>query len=132
MSLRDLLPGSGPSGIVVGGDNLSRLSSAYFARLQESERELWALAVAAMFADVTLTLLGLQLGLVEMNPLARSTLDAVGAPGLYGIKMGALGVGVCGRQLLLDRLTAIAPLALVIPTLIAVVINVVMIATILL
>lgn len=132
MSLRDLLSGPRQSVPVLGGDNPSRLCTAFWGRLLEAERELWVLAVLTMFVDVTLTLLGLQLGLKEMNPIGRSALDTVGAPGLYGIKVGAVGVGVCGRQLLFDRLTAIVPLALLIPTLVAVAINSVLIATILL
>lgn len=132
VSLRDLLSGSGQSGVVVGGDTLFGLSTAFWRQLLDAERELWYLAIATMFLDVTLTLLGLQLGLEEMNPIARRALDTVGAPGLYGIKMGALGVGVCARQLIFKGFTAIIPLALVIPTLVAVSINSVLIATIVL
>lgn len=83
-----------------------------------------------MVVDVTLTLHGLQLGLQETNPMGRFALDTVGAPGLYGIKMVALGIGVCGRQLLFDRFTAIVPLALLLPTVVAVAINSALIATV--
>lgn len=114
------------------GDNISRLSTAFWSWSSEAERELWILAIAAMFVDVTLTLHGLQLGLQEMNPIARYALATVGAPALYGMKLGALGIGVCGRHVIFDRFTPLVPIALVIPTLFAVGINLVLIATIVL
>lgn len=83
-----------------------------------------------MLVDVLLTLHGVQLGLTEMNPIGRYALETAGAAGLYGMKMGALGVGICGRQLIFEHLRSIVPLALVIPTLVAITINSILILTI--
>ncbi|MFC7135135.1 MULTISPECIES: hypothetical protein [Salinibaculum] len=101
-------------------------------RLLESaagvERDLWILVAAAMLVDVTLTVHGRQLGLVEVNPIARHALGGFGVLGLYGLKGVALGLGGCCRLQLDDRYGALVPLGLAVPTLVAVCINCLLIA----
>ena len=87
------------------------------------ERDLWIVVAAAMLIDVTLTVYGRQLGLVEVNPVARHALGGFGVLGLYGLKGVALGLGGCCRLKLDDRYGALVPLGLAVPTLVAVCIN---------
>ena len=131
MSLRNLLSGSVGSDSVAEGAARSSLHSRFFGTLLDAERELWFLAIAAMLVDITLTVHGLQLGLEEMNPVAQRALDTAGALGLYGLKGMAILVGVCCRPLIPDRVNAIIPLALAIPSLVAVGINSTLIAIVL-
>jgi hypothetical protein len=127
MSLRNLLPGSVDAN-PRSGDDPSRFHSRFFEAILGAEKELWFVAVALMLVDVTLTVHGLQLGLREMNPVAKQALDAVGVLGLYGLKGTALAVGLCCRPLLPIRLYAIIPLALLLPSLLAVILNTLAIA----
>ncbi len=126
MTLRELLTKS------VGAETSSDDSplSQSLHRLSTAERDLWFVAVAAMLVDVTLTVHGLQLGLRELNPIGRSALETVGIMGLYGLKAGALAVGICCRPLLPTQYRAIIPLALAIPPLVAVVINATLITSV--
>jgi hypothetical protein len=87
------------------------------------ERDLWILVAAAMLVDVTLTVHGRQMGLVERNPIARHALGWFGVLGLYGLKSIALGLGGCCRLLVDDRYGALVPLGLAVPSLAAVSIN---------
>lgn len=102
-------------------------SDSRCGRLLESaatvERELWFVVVCAMLVDIVLTLHGLQLGLVERNPVARRALDAFGTLGLYGLKMAALSVGVCCRLAVHERYAPVVPVGLAVPSLVAVCIN---------
>ncbi len=102
------------------------------AKFGQFERELWFVAIAAMLVDVTLTVHGLQLGLRELNPVARSALDTAGAVGLYGLKAAAVGVALCCRPLLPARYQVIIPLALALPSVVAVGINATLISWVLL
>lgn len=128
MSLRSLLPGSVGANPLASGDDQSRFHSHFFDRLLSAEKELWFVVVALMLVDVTLTVHGLQIGLIEMNPIAVQALDAAGVLGLYGLKGVALAVGLCCRPLLPNRFNAIVPFALILPSLFAVVVNTVLIA----
>lgn len=76
-----------------------------------------------MLADVTLTVYGRQLGLVESNPVARGVLSDVGVIGLVGLKGVALGIGGCCRLLVTDRYGAVVPIGLAVPSLAAVGVN---------
>jgi hypothetical protein len=103
-------------------------------RLLESaatvERELWFLVVCLMLIDVTLTVHGRHLGLVEQNPVARRAIDAAGVLGLYGLKSAALGLGVCCRLAVRDRYGPVVPFGLAVPSLAAVCINATLIAVV--
>ncbi len=96
--------------------------------LSRYERELWFLTLSAMLIDVTLTTHGLQLGLRELNPVARAALDSAGVVGLYGLKIVAVFLGVLCVWAIPDEYTAVVPLGLAIPSLIAVIINTVLIS----
>lgn len=102
---------------LTGGDDPTR---RVFTRLAQCERELWFVALSAMLVDVTLTVHGLNLGLSEQNPVARAALETAGAVGLYLLKAGAVLTGLCCRALLPSSWTVIVPLALAIPSVLAV------------
>jgi len=94
-------------------------------------RTLWALAALAMVLDVAITGIGLSLGLAERNPLANAAIDAVG---LFGagvvLKGAALAIGYAGWRLLprllpesADPLRNLVPVAVAVPSWVAVGIN---------
>lgn len=85
-----------------------------------------------MLVDVTLTVHGLQLGLRELNPVARAALDTAGVLGLYALKGVALALGVCCVTLIPSRYTPLVPLGLAIPSILAVIINTTVISIVLL
>lgn len=122
MTLRELLTGSTGAGDTGSSDGRS-LSRALYGFCRANERDLWYVAIAAMLVDVTLTVHGLQLGLRELNPIARAALDTAGAVGLYALKSGAIAVALCCRLVVPPRHGAIVPLALAVPSLLAVAIN---------
>lgn len=106
--------------------------TARFLAVIRAERELWTIAITAMVLDVQLTMQGLQLGLTEMNPVARQTIEQTGGVGLYGIKACVVGLAVVLRPLVPDEYGGIVPLALAIPTVFAVGINSTLLAWVLL
>lgn len=130
MSLRELL--NAPRTEADSGAPPSSYSRLLLRSFACAERELWALAVGAMVLDVLLTLYGLEQGLIETNPVARSALESAGAAGLYGLKLAAVGVGVVCLPLLPTQYRAIVPLALAVPSLGAAVINAMLIGSIVL
>lgn len=125
MSLRTLLPETTDEsitstvapGLVVG--SLERCLTV----VSTHERELWLIVVFTMLADVPLTLLGLDLGLTEMNPVARAAIESAGALGLYVLELIALSIGLCCSQLVSAQNSALVPLGLAIPSVFAVVVN---------
>ena len=96
------------------------------------ERQLWLLTLGAMLVDVTLTVHGLQLGLRELNPLARVALDVAGVLGLYALKGVALAMAVCCIRLIPSKYTPLVPFGLAVPSVFAVVNNTVVITIVLL
>lgn len=98
------------------------------SRVACHERTLWTVAVAALALDVVLTTYGLRIGLVEINPLAAIVIAESGVVGMVALKAAALTVAVVGRSLVPRRYTALVPIALGAPWLLAVGINTVMIA----
>lgn len=76
-----------------------------------------------MLADVALTMYGLQIGLREMNPVARIALASSGVFGLLGLKLLAVLLGVTMWYLAPSRYAPIVPLGLATPTALAVVSN---------
>lgn len=111
--------------LVEGGGQLAHLATAV-------ERELWLVAIGLMLVDVTLTVHGLHIGLQELNPAARAAIDATGVLGLYALKAGAVAVGAICWTLLPKDLGFLAPVGLAIPNAIAVSVNCVVIATVVL
>lgn len=108
------------------------LSTRFLAVIRSAERELWAIAITAMILDVQLTMQGLQLGLTEMNPVARQTIEQTGAIGLYALKACVVVLAVLLRPLVPDQYGGIVPFALAIPTVFAVGINSTLLAWVLL
>lgn len=123
MPFRDAIPRPDPGSVDTPDSRLGRLLES----AADLERDLWIIVAAAMLVDVTLTVHGRQLGLVEVNPIARHALGGFGVLGLYGLKAVALGLGGCCRLGLDDYYGALVPLGLAAPTLAAVCINSVLI-----
>ncbi|MFC6836312.1 DUF5658 family protein [Halomarina ordinaria] len=113
------------------GAYVRRHDRSLLATAARYERGFWGLAVAAMVLDITLTLYGLRIGLVEMNPIASRVITQYGALGMVAMKGFGFGVAVFGRQVVHRRYAALVPLALALPWVVAVCVNVVMIATVL-
>jgi hypothetical protein len=105
-----------PTLLVLLSERVLTLASTY-------ERELWLLVVVTMLADVPLTMYGLQLGLTEMNPVARTAIEVAGALGLYMLELVALSIGLGCTLLVPQRYTALVPLGLALPSVFAVVVN---------
>jgi len=105
-----------PTLLVLLSERVLTLASTY-------ERELWLLVVVTMLADVPLTMYGLQLGLTEMNPVARTAIEVAGALGLYVLELVALSIGLGCTLLVPQRYTALVPLGLALPSVFAVVVN---------
>ena len=94
------------------------------------ERGFWLVAGAVMLADVALTTYGLEIGLREINPVARAALDGAGVAGLVALKALALAVaGVCWL-LVPEDFRVVVPLGLLLPSLVAVLVNVVTIGVV--
>lgn len=108
---------------VVRESSISIEGQSVLGILSRYERELWFLTISAMFLDVMLTVQGLQLGLRELNPIARSALDWIGVLGLYMLKAVALLIGVLCTWLVPSQFAPVVPLGLALPSLCAVLIN---------
>ena len=125
MSLRETVLGK--SGSETARSRWSSFCNRTIRLLGRYERQLWLLTLGAMLVDVTLTVHGLQLGLRELNPLARAALDIAGVLGLYAMKGVALAIGVCCIRLIPSKYTPLVPFGLAIPSVFAVVNNTVVI-----
>ena len=88
-------------------------------RATTRERELWFVVLFALTADVVLTYYGLQQGLTELNPLARTAIESIGAWTMVPLKAAAVGVGLACRPLLPDEYTGLIPVGLAVPWLVA-------------
>jgi len=130
MSLRNLLDASDND--ADSGDPPSSWSRSLLDAFANAEREFWVLTGAAMALDVLLTLYGLELGLRELNPVARSAVETAGAAGLSALKLAAVLVGVACLPLLPRQHRVVVPLALGVPSVAAVTINAILIGTLLL
>ncbi|WP_251343433.1 DUF5658 family protein [Haloplanus halophilus] len=107
----------GPS---VGGSSLARLA----ARPTAYAGWLWALTVAALLLDGALTLVGIRLGLTELNPVAASLIAEVGVlPALAALKGGAVGVGLAGWVVMPADYRGLVPAGLALPWTLATLVN---------
>ena len=88
-------------------------------RATARERELWFVVLFALTADVVLTYYGLQQGLTELNPVARTAIDSIGAWTMVPIKAAAVGVALACRPLLPNEYTGLIPVGLAVPWLVA-------------
>jgi len=93
------------------------------------ERALWALVAVGLVGDLVTTYYGLQVGLVESNPVARAAIERFGFAAMGGLKLFAVGVGVGCRRLLPDSHGALVPAGLAVPWLAAAAINLSLYAT---
>lgn len=84
--------------------------------LEPSEVLAWALLVGLSWTDILLTVLGIQQGLVELNPIARIAIDAGGVGALIPLKMLALGIAGLGWSCLPTRQRRVVLVALLVPT----------------
>lgn len=94
------------------------------------ERALWAVVALSLVGDVATTFLGLHLGMVEANPVARGAIEGHGLLGMLALKVVAVGVGLCCRPLLPAAYRSIVPAGLALPWLVAVVANLYTISTV--
>lgn len=102
--------------------DVERRIRAVDAVLDPLERHLWALAVIVAAGDVVLTAWGLQAGLAEGNPFVATLISEVGILALVGLKGALLGLAA-GCRWARPRWGPWLPLGLVLPWLVAVVIN---------
>jgi len=128
MSLHETLRRLGPDGPTSASDEDSGARKQRAHRSSGIERALWLVVLAAMAADVVLTHVGQQVGLVELNPVARDALHAHGVWGLVALKGLALGCGAGLWAVFPRRYTTLVPLGLALPTIPAVVSNVAVIS----
>lgn len=91
--------------------------------MDDLEWLLWLLVAVSLVGDVVTTVVGLQLGLAESNPVARAAIDGWGVAGMLALKAGAIAVGLVCRSLLEPAYRPIVPAGLAVPWLIAVLIN---------
>ena len=94
------------------------------------ERALWLVVGLSLLGDVVTTFVGLQLGLAESNPIARTAIDGYGLLGMLGLKAFAVGVGLACRPLLPVAYRPVVPAGLALPWTIAAVLNVYTISTV--
>ena len=112
-------------------DDVGERVGSWMPTADELERLLWGVVALSLIGDVATTLVGLHLGLVEANPVARSAVDGWGLAGLFALKAGALGVALCCRPLLEPAYRPIVPAGLAIPWTVATLTNVYTISTVL-
>ena len=96
-----------------------RRVTAALAGIEGWERMLWGLVAVGLVADLLTTYYGLQLGLSESNPVARTAIEQFGFGAMVGLKLFAVAVGLGCRQLLPERHVLLVPLGLAIPWLAA-------------
>jgi len=97
--------------------------AATMANVDGWERVLWVLVGVALVGDLLTTYYGLKIGLTESNPVARAAIEQFGFSAMIALKLFAVGVGVCCRQLLPERHGLLVPAGLAVPWMAAVVVN---------
>jgi len=84
---------------------------------------LWFIVLAVMVADITLTIYGLGLGLIETNPIALFGINTVGYAVLAYLKVPALLLGVVSCMVLSEQARRLTLIGLAMPWAAAVVVN---------
>ncbi|MFD1634283.1 hypothetical protein ACOZ4L_00960 [Haloplanus ruber] len=116
----------GPS---VGGAYVATVA----ARTTAYTTWLWACALGALALDVALTVVGLRLGLTELNPVAAGLIADIGTlPALVTLKGVAVGVGLAGRAVLPAAYYGLIPVGLALPWTVAAVLNLATVGVVLL
>ncbi|MFQ3294772.1 MAG: hypothetical protein ACI9EZ_001892 [Halobacteriales archaeon] len=86
------------------------------ARLQRVtqifETELWIALALFLVLDVLLTMVGISLGLVEGNPIARMAIHRFGGGGLVLLKVAAVGIALIGCARIEDQFRPVIPLSI--------------------
>lgn len=100
-----------------------RRVTAALASIDGWERALWVLVGVGLVGDLLTTYYGLQLGLSESNPVARTAIEQFGFAALVGLKLFAVAVGLGCRRLLPGRYTALVPAGLAVPWVAAMLVN---------
>lgn len=98
-------------------------ATAPLSGVSRVEWALWLLVGISLVGDLLTTYYGLQLGLTESNPVARSAIEQFGFSAMVVLKLFAVGVGLVCRQLLTGRFVLFVPAGLAVPWLAATVIN---------
>jgi len=114
----------------------SPVGDTYVAKVATRTTEyatfLWAVTVAALVLDGALTLVGIRLGLTELNPIAADLIASVGVlPALVALKGGAVGVGLAGWVVMPADYRGLVPAGLALPWVAAVVANVLSVGVVL-
>lgn len=84
---------------------------------------LWLVAIGALGLDTALTVLGLHIGLIELNPLVEYSINHLGLFGLLPVKFLALLVGGLGWAAIPVGVRLLIPVLLAIPWLFSSIIN---------
>lgn len=93
------------------------------------ELVLWVVVFGALVSDIATTAYGLSIGLVEQNPVMRHALESFGLVSLAVAKVGAVAVALAVRAVW-PEYALLAPLALAVPWVLAVGINVAVILSV--
>ncbi|WP_266077503.1 DUF5658 family protein [Haladaptatus caseinilyticus] len=101
----------------------TRLRRAILPGLGTFERLLWVFVFVVLVGDLLTTYVGLNAGLTESNPVARSALSRFGFVALVGLKAFSLTVGVICRRFVPREYVALVPAGLALPWTIAVLVN---------
>jgi hypothetical protein len=96
---------------------------ALFDVLRGIERELWAVVVVMLLADVWLTHVGIEHGLREGNPAVRALIEMFGIGALAALKGTVLGLAGLVAEAVPAWQTPVIPLGLALPWLAAVLVN---------
>jgi hypothetical protein len=97
--------------------------------VSDVEFALWLVVLGALVTDIVTTAYGLSIGLVEQNPVMRHALDSIGLIALPIAKAGALAIALAVRYTW-PEYALLAPLALAVPWVLAVGINVAVILSV--
>lgn len=84
---------------------------------------LWAVALAALVGDLATTIVGLEMGLTESNPVAAGFIEDFGYVGMVALKAAAVAIAVLVGRILPRHFDPIIPTGLAVPWLLAVSIN---------
>jgi hypothetical protein len=114
----------------VRGTGVDRFEQWLRWQVNPLEQVLWLVVLTSFTADVVLTFYGLRHGLREANPLLRAAFEGAGFAMLGLVKVLALGIAGLVREAF-PRHRTVIPVAVALPWVCAVVVNLVMLAPLL-